>query len=558
MISIAGIISKNLHNKAALTLYENLLTNKVIKYHKINDGSFMAYLGCQNNENKILSTTQSEKSLIYDGYLFKQNNETKAIEDWIDKFSSMKSFPLHELEGMYSLVVWDSIKEILTLNRDVFGSRPLYYYFNEKMDYVIFASTIDIIIQSIPSLKWSMNKQYCKSYFMNHATADFHLSPITNIQKVLPGEIIQFGVNSKYEFEIINKEKVNYYTAVEEYSDFTNHIGDICENILTHFDNINNTKTNVLLSGGVDSSFISILALLQKKNISKFIYLDMGDTQARENVYSLCKNLKRSLEILTLNRMDRDFLNKSILSMIEPTPSTDYPFFYYYASKNENTNNTIISGHSLDEILFLYPWLWNNQEKKWPYLMDEEQWLNNFTSQSMENTDKSINSEIDNSFKLCINLLNDPILRMNSAFSSNELNIGMPFLSKLLINKSFFQKNGMSGDDYSTNIKSQLIQYLRQILSAKKYNNCSIEKYLNSICLKKQDAEKGKFNDIITDSYDLIVEDIDEMKYFISKILSDKGMILFENFYPKKRSAFCFWKYYVFFRWYYLRNINIQ
>jgi asparagine synthase (glutamine-hydrolysing) len=175
---------------------------------------------------------------------------------------------LQSLNGMYAFALVDKNQRTLTLARDRFGEKPLYYHRDSRR--VIFASELKTLIEYgdfVPELD-----REAASSFMRHNYVPSTRTIIKDIWKVSPGTFVKFSNNgSIYEKEFFNaketflNEEQNQYSLVE------------LENILrdsVSIRMISDVPIGCLLSGGIDSSLIA--ALMQSMSSEKIDTFTIG------------------------------------------------------------------------------------------------------------------------------------------------------------------------------------------------------------------------------------------------------------------------------------------
>ena len=72
---------------------------------------------------------------------WKSKSDTETILNYIEFFGIQKT--LNDIDGMFSMAVWDKQKKTLYLSRDLFGEKPLYYGWGQEVFY--FASELKSI-----------------------------------------------------------------------------------------------------------------------------------------------------------------------------------------------------------------------------------------------------------------------------------------------------------------------------------------------------------------------------------------------------------------------------
>lgn len=219
------------------------------------EGGLQDEIWCESNfslgTNRLAITSQAAEGQPYvtssGRYIFCLNGEIYRIgkRDVIDGVCSTVSDTcvfgealdqlgpkaLYELDGMYALIIVDRLEGTITLCRDRVGIKPLYYYY--KKGCLLVASEI-------------------KALSSEEVVDEISCVPI--------GGVSQFNLTSG----VLESWKSNDLSRPQE------GVGDLFECILDSVNLLSHGLTDVpvLLSGGVDSSFIfACLAVLGKRAI---------------------------------------------------------------------------------------------------------------------------------------------------------------------------------------------------------------------------------------------------------------------------------------------------
>jgi asparagine synthase (glutamine-hydrolysing) len=178
---------------------------------------------------------------------------------------------IKKLNGAFAIAIWNSQKKQLILIRDRIGIKPLYYFFDKKKLKLIFGSEIKAILQD-KTIERKLNKKAMYEYFTFQnvfGTKTF----FDGILQILPGFYAVFDKNGlkikkywNYKPKDLIKEK---NIAISEFRKrFKNSIKKRL---------YNKTKIGCYLSGGFDSSSITIQASEFKKNLNTFSgYFEVG------------------------------------------------------------------------------------------------------------------------------------------------------------------------------------------------------------------------------------------------------------------------------------------
>lgn len=174
-----------------------------------------------------------------------------AIEQWGIQAT------LERCVGMFAIALWDSVKKTLSLARDRFGEKPLYYGFCNEGE-LIFGSEIKAF-KAIPGFKPQIDRDALTKYLRyNYIPAPYSI--YKDIYKVEPAQLITF--NDKLELV----SKISYWNLAEEI--IKNRAKPITsselvvselESVLKHTikeQMLSDVPLGAFLSGGVDSSLI--------------------------------------------------------------------------------------------------------------------------------------------------------------------------------------------------------------------------------------------------------------------------------------------------------------
>ncbi|MEM6415918.1 MAG: asparagine synthase (glutamine-hydrolyzing) [Pseudomonadota bacterium] len=164
-----------------------------------------------------------------------------------------KSF-IDDIRGMFAFAFWQRSTRTLTLARDRIGERPLYY--TQTADgFLLFASELPALLAS-GLIAPTIDRRAVADYFLYGYIPD----PKTiyeNVQKVRPGELLEFRPNTTVGYERYWRPAFNDHT-IDIYSE----IDPLKEELLQRFDAavhqqlVSDVPIGAFLSGGVDSSAV--------------------------------------------------------------------------------------------------------------------------------------------------------------------------------------------------------------------------------------------------------------------------------------------------------------
>jgi len=307
---------------------------------------------------EIYNYVEVKKELIKRNYSFNTKTDTEvllyALIEWgIDC--------LHKITGMFSFCFFDDRKQELTLARDAFGIKPLYYV--ENTSKFIFASEI-CGIRAILDCKLDVATNAAYDYLVygkyEHTKNTFY----KNVYRLEPGQYLKYDVQKKLISTIKNWWRPQYH----EKPNISFH--DACDLFQKEFLNSvsihlrSDVPMGAALSGGLDSSAIVCAAKHLVPDLKLEIY-SFEDVNSHFNekkwVNIICKKLKTKAHFIrpTKNELISEF-PKIVACQNEPfcSPSVLAQYFIF-KSASANGSKVILEGQGGDEILggyHGYPW----------------------------------------------------------------------------------------------------------------------------------------------------------------------------------------------------------
>lgn len=188
---------------------------------------------------------------------FQSNTDTEVILATYAKYGTKC---LKKFRGMFALAIWDKVEKILFCARDQFGIKPFYYSIaNDKLSFASEAKALSPAIE-----EKSIDHQALLQYLTFQIPIDEN-TLIKEIKQLMPGHFLTFqqhdaSVKIEKYWDItynINKEIKSEQQASEAFHDL------LMDSINIHLNS--DVPVGSYLSGGVDSSLISILAAKQQK-----------------------------------------------------------------------------------------------------------------------------------------------------------------------------------------------------------------------------------------------------------------------------------------------------
>ncbi|VVM34050.1 asparagine synthase-related protein [Terribacillus sp. AE2B 122] len=178
----------------------------------------------------------------------------KEIQEYIvNKYLQEGLNFLNNIEGSYSIILFDQANNSLILGKDPIGLKPLFYTING--DGVFWYSRISLYTSDHIS---SLNESYISNFIMKEPSAH-SATPYQEVHRIEPGHVVQIKLDSlmisnhKYykfpQYSIGRKGETELF-----YEKFSNALKNT-------FSDIKDEKIGFSLSGGLDSNSIYNLAI---------------------------------------------------------------------------------------------------------------------------------------------------------------------------------------------------------------------------------------------------------------------------------------------------------
>ena len=290
-----------------------------------NDGRFiMVFNGEIYNHLKL-------REEYLKGVSFRTQSDTETLIELYAK-KGVECFPL--LVGMFAFAIYDDQSGETVLCRDTFGIKPLYYW--RKDEKVIFASELKVF-RNFREVEWKLDRDELSHYF-TFQTTSLDGSLIKDVSQLLPGHYINIGADR---FVLNSFEAAKFSEKIERST-----IDTVVKDRL-----LSDVPLGVFLSGGVDSSIISVLSNSHQKNV-KCITLGFSEDDFDESTVASetakTHNLNHSVENIDIDEFKNDLIET--ISRFD-CPSADGLNTYLVSKAAKQAGLTVaLSGLGADEI----------------------------------------------------------------------------------------------------------------------------------------------------------------------------------------------------------------
>jgi len=300
---------------------------------------------------EVYNYKEIRKELKQKGHSFKSNTDTEVV---LKAFIEWGKSCVSRFVGMWAFVVYNKQENTLTLSRDRYGIKPLYYYHNNN--YFAFASEIKGLLK-LKNVDQTISNENLGSYLAFGTTSNPYQNLFQNIIDVEP------GYNYIYNLTTQALVKESYFSVEDQLPKNRESISSNSQKFEELFNQSiqlhlrSDVEVGSCLSGGLDSSaivcsasqqmrsksFKTFTAAYQNKTVdeSDFAKLVAGQLNNVKAVYTYpdAKTL--------LTDMDRMMYHQDL-----PIGSTSI-FAQWEVMKCVNQNNVkvLLDGQGADEVL---------------------------------------------------------------------------------------------------------------------------------------------------------------------------------------------------------------
>ena len=223
---------------------------------------YMQYTLVFNGE--IYNYQELKQRLIKKGVSFFTTSDAEVILPLFALYG-WKSFAM--LEGMFAIAIYDDVKNRMILSRDKFGEKPLYYM--KTVSGIAFASELKVLL-SFPKAPAQFDKVSLPQYL----THGFVFAPdtlIRSVHKIPPSNYLIYQMSTR----TTNIKK--YWEPIRHILPFLNNKEKCPEDQLdallrrsVHLRLVADVPVGCFLSGGIDSSLITLFASQEKQNLRTY------------------------------------------------------------------------------------------------------------------------------------------------------------------------------------------------------------------------------------------------------------------------------------------------
>jgi len=282
-------------------------------------------------------------------YPFKTSSDTEVL---LAAFIKWGIDCIKYCKGMFAFALWDRQQKQLTIVRDRFGVKPLYYYFDGE--YLIFASEVRAILNSGKVAK-KINQDGLYEYF-SYQSVGAPYSLIEGIQQLQGGHYLtlqQGKIDIKQYWSVLDSQcEFDWNNTAAVHNEIKELLTKSVERRL-----ISDVPIGAFLSGGIDSSVIvGLMASVSSEKPKTFnVYFD--EPEYDESAYADLVAKKFNTNHTRIHLKPLDFLDELPAAMASlDSPSGDGINTYVVSKAIRRAGITVaLSGLGGDELFAGYP-----------------------------------------------------------------------------------------------------------------------------------------------------------------------------------------------------------
>ena len=297
----------------------------------------------------ILNYVELKNELRKKGRKFLTNSDTEVL---LNAWDEWQEETISKLDGMFAFGIFDFINSTITIVRDRYGIKPIFYYsYNNEF---LFSSDISVL----KKLNFSKNElNWKRTYdYLEYGKYDFEGQTFfSNIFNLKPGHLIKINVlKNKISDQlkwsnVTNKlNKISYQDAVHLTKELF--LNSIQKNLRS------DVPVAAALSGGIDSSAIvcAIKYLEPDYKMNTFSFIDSNQKISEEkwiDIINAFTGFKNNKVVINSDKLNNDFDNL-LLAQGEPFggPSI-YAQYVVYNYINKRGIKVCLDGQGADEVI---------------------------------------------------------------------------------------------------------------------------------------------------------------------------------------------------------------
>lgn len=311
---------------------------------------------------EIYNQKQLKDRLKQQGAVFETTSDTEIL---LLSFLTFGADFIKDVDGIFSIAIYDERHETLSLFRDPFGVKPLFYTLLE--DTLIFSSEPKGCF-CYPGVTPKLDRNGLNEIFSLGPAHSPGSGIFQGLHELLPGTYLtyhRFVLSTTQYFRLESKPHFDTYEDTIEKT--ASLVQDAVKRQM-----VSDVPVCTFLSGGVDSSLVSSICSREEKKQGKqlttfsFDFIDndkyfkansFQPSQDRPFVDTMVSYLDSSHHYLECNNtIQADYLYKSVDAHDLPCMADIDSSLLYFCQQVSHTHKVVLTGECADEVFGGYPW----------------------------------------------------------------------------------------------------------------------------------------------------------------------------------------------------------
>lgn len=315
---------------------------------------------------ELYNTDELRKELLSYGYSFQSYSDTEVL---LTAYIHWKEKCVDHLNGIFAFCVWDECRRTAFFARDHLGVKPLFY--TRVGPNLLFASEIKALLKH-PSIEPEIDSQGLLELFGVGPATNLGSGVLKNIYEIPPAHMMIFKDNICKLTEYWTLKVNEHIETIEETIEHTKAL--LVDSIERQL--VSDVPVCTLLSGGLDSSFISTVASKHIAPLNTFSvdYRD-NDKYFKKSIYQpnsdsyyidkMVDFLKSNHHTILLEQDDLvNALEDAVIARDLPGMADVDSSLLLFCKEIRKNSTVAISGECADEIFGGYPWYTREEDLK--------------------------------------------------------------------------------------------------------------------------------------------------------------------------------------------------
>jgi asparagine synthase (glutamine-hydrolysing) len=301
-----------------------------------------------NGEVYNFAELKEKYRLAEKGHVFRSQTDTEVL---VHLYEELGIGMVGELNGMFSIAIWDTRSRELHLIRDRYGIKPLFY--SRQGNRLLFASEIKSILED-PGVERRVDLQSLHDYLtLNYVPGD--QSIFQGINTVPPAHRMTFTADGRMTMDRYWDLPFNVDESMNE-AEAVSRVDELLDRAVSRR-LVSDLPVGVLLSGGMDSS--TILALMCKHHREPIHTYSVGFEDSSFNELPYARLIARQFdavhhEVVVTPELVREMLPEYLSFIDEPYADGSAIPTYHVCRLAKEHVGVALSGEGGDEVFAGY------------------------------------------------------------------------------------------------------------------------------------------------------------------------------------------------------------